>query len=75
MSRISQFRELNLYKAALGTVLDVHARTKIAMRIGLIDEEQFKELDLKYGNIIGMIVRILDAPEKWVIDSKKGVDQ
>lgn len=48
---------------------------EIAMRLDLITKADFTELDLKYDNIIGMIVRMLDAPEKWIIDSKKGANQ
>lgn len=45
---------------------------EIAARLDLITEIQFQELDQQYDHIIGMIVRMLDAPEKWIIDSKKG---
>ena len=48
---------------------------EIAMRIDLITNAQFEELDRKYDKIIGMLVRMLNTPEKWIIDSKKGGSQ
>ncbi len=63
MSRMMHFRELNGYQNVLSAVLEVHELTKTFL---------FEALDQKYDNITGMLARMLNAPEKWIIDAKKG---
>ena len=46
----------------------VHA--EIAFHHGYLTEQQFRRLDEYYDKIIGQLVRMIDAPDKWLIKRK-----
>jgi len=47
----------------------VHA--EIAFHHGYITEQQFRGLNEYYDKVIGQLVRMIDAPEKWLIKKRK----
>ena len=44
---------------------------EIARRCGYVTEVIEKQLDGKYDQIIGQLVRMIEEPEKWLIGSKQ----
>ena len=44
---------------------------EMAWRCGYIKEKEFRTLDESYEKILGQLVRMADAPEKWVIRKRK----
>jgi four helix bundle protein len=47
----------------------VHA--EIAFHHGYLTEQQFRAIDLCYDKIIGQLVRMIEAPDKWLIRAPK----
>lgn len=47
----------------------VHA--EIAFHHGNLTEQQFRRLDEYYDKIIAQLVRMIDAPDKWLIKKRK----
>lgn len=47
----------------------VHA--EIAFHHGYLDEQQFHRLDEYYDKVIAQLVRMIDAPEKWLIRKRR----
>jgi len=47
----------------------VHA--EIAFHHGYLTEQQFRRLDEYYDKIIAQLVRMIDAPDKWLIKKRK----
>ncbi|HSI11229.1 MAG TPA: four helix bundle protein [Chthoniobacter sp.] len=43
---------------------------EIAFHHGYLTEQQFRRLDDYYDKIIGQLVRMIDAPDKWLIKRK-----
>ena len=41
-----------------------------AKECGYISPELFLQLELRYENVIGMLVRMIDNPDKWKIKKK-----
>jgi four helix bundle protein len=43
---------------------------ELAFKCGFWTEEVFRELDARYDNILGKLVRMIDNPNPWLIKSK-----
>jgi hypothetical protein len=41
------------------------------MAMRLYVEKRASELDTEYDQIIGQLVRMIDRPDQWVIDTKR----
>ncbi len=43
---------------------------EFSWRCGYMSQSNASELDIEYDQIIGQLVRMMDRPDQWVIDSK-----
>ena len=44
---------------------------EMAFRFGYLNQETFQDIDKRYDQIIGKLVRMIDNPNPWLIISKK----
>ncbi len=44
---------------------------ELSWRCGYMSKSEASELDTEYDQIIGQLVRMIDRPDQWVIDTKR----
>jgi four helix bundle protein len=54
-----------------GEAAETQVHIEFAFRHGYIDHADFQVIDDAYEHILGQLVRMIDQPEKWVIDLRK----
>jgi len=55
---------------AEGEAAETQVWLEMAYRSGYLSQQEFRELDLTYENILGMLVKMASEPSKWTIEQK-----
>lgn len=55
---------------AEGEAAETQVWLEVACGSGYLSQQEFRELDLTYENILGMLVKMASEPSKWTIEQK-----
>jgi four helix bundle protein len=54
-----------------GEAEETRVKLEFSWRCGYMSKSEASELDAEYDQIIGQLVRMIDRPDQWVIDTKR----
>ena len=54
-----------------GEVAETQVWAEFSLRCGYWDQQVFEDIDRRYDQIIGKVVRMIDNPNPWLINAKK----